>query len=290
MAADEIMGILHDEILKGRSIDDIQNDMFTKLSPYFHNKMNLKRNLCNSSMVSVYEFIMKYSDDLAFSKGLKEILNCYTFAYNTNPGEVIHLVLDTHQEFVERENMMWSIRQRTVPETKDVYEKVMFYFEYIGSSLEISVKGIVHELYALIRFINGQNIDYDKIRKTDFGVAINNILAHNCFEEILQIGPDNIKLSDLRNIANHNSYKVTSGKIICTYGKMGNSFMLETEEFLDYIHKIMQSCNILNIARCIFVYDNIEVFSTEPSKQGEFRDNMIFNQIKMTLVAQGFHL
>lgn len=290
MAADEIIGILHDEIVEGRSIDDIENDIFTKLSPYFHNKETLKRNVCNSSMVSVYEFVMIYSDDLAFSKGLNEILNCYTLAYKTNPNEVIRLVLDTHQEFVERENMMWSIRQRTVPETEDVYEKVMFYFEYIGSTLEISVKGIVHELYALIRLINGQSIDYDKICKTDFGIAINNILTHNCFEEILQIGPNNIKLSDWRNIANHNSYKIASGKIICTYGKMGNSFSLDVEEFLNYIHEIMRSCNILNIARCIFVYDNIEVFSTEQGKRGEFRDNMIFNQIRMTLVPQGFVL
>lgn len=185
MAADEVIGILHDEIVKGRRIDDILNDIFTKLSPYFHNKETLKRNICNSSMISVYEFIMKYSYDFAFSKGLNETLNCYTLAYNTNSSEVIRLVLDTHQEFVDRENMMWSIRQRTVPQTEDVYEKVMFYFEYIGSTLEISVKGIVHELYAFMRLVNGQSVDYNKICKTNFGIVINNILTHNCFEEIL---------------------------------------------------------------------------------------------------------
>ena len=290
MAADEVIGILHDEIVKGCRIDDILNDIFTKLSPYFHNKETLKRNICNSIMISVYEFIMKYSYDFAFSKGLNETLNCYTLAYNTNSSEVIRLVLDTHQEFVDRENMMRSIRQRTVPQTEDVYEKVMFYFEYIGSTLEISVKGIAHELYAFMRLVNGQSVDYNKICKTNFGIVINNILTHNCFEEILQIGPNNIKLSDWRNIANHNSYKITSGKIICTYGKVGNSFSLGVEEFLDYIHEIIRSCNILNIARCIFVYDNIEVFSIEPAKREEFRDNMIFNQIRMTLIAQGFIL
>lgn len=71
---------------------------------------------------------------------------------------------------------------------------------------------------------------------------------------------------------------------------MGNSFSLGVEEFLNYIHEIIRSCNILNIARCIFAYDNIEVFSIEPAKRGEFRDNMIFNQIRMTLIAQGFVL
>lgn len=290
MAADEIINILHKEIANGRNINDIENDIFTKLSPYFVNKETLKKNVFNSSMVSAYEFIIKYSEDSVFANGLKEIHDCYASAYSNGPGEVIRIMVGSHQEFAERENMMWSIRQRKVPEIEEIYEKVMFYFEYIGSSLEISVKGIIHELYALIRIINGQSIDYDKICKTDFGVAINNILTHDCFEEILQIGPNNIKLSDWRNIANHNSYKIKNEKVICTYGKTGNSFSLEVEEFLSYVYKIIRSSNILNIARCIFVYDNIEAFSTEQGKRVESRDNMIFNQIKMSLVVQGFIL
>lgn len=68
MAADEVIGILHDEIVKGRRIDDILNDIFTKLSPYFHNKETLKRNICNSSMISVYEFVLNTHMILHFQK------------------------------------------------------------------------------------------------------------------------------------------------------------------------------------------------------------------------------
>lgn len=289
MAVDEILNTLNREIANGRSIDDIEKDIFIRLSPYFTNNVSLRKNLSNSSIVSAYEFIIKYSGDIMFSKGLREILDCYSLAFKKNQNEVTHIILDTYQDFVERENMMWSIRQRTVPVTEDLYDKVMFYFEYIGNTLEISVKGIIHEIYALIRLINGKNIDYNKICKTDFGVAINNILTHNCFEEILQVGPNNMKLSDWRNIANHNSYKITNEEITCTYGKIGTSFTLQVDEFLDCIYKIIRNGNILNIARCIFVYDNLDALSSSGAiTKSEFRESMIYNQIKMTLIVQGF--
>lgn len=49
-------------------------------------------------------------------------------------------------------------------------------------------------------------VDYEKIRKQDFGVIINNILDKDLLQSVLRIEPCGMKLSDWRNIAYHHTY------------------------------------------------------------------------------------
>ena len=61
-------------------------------------------------------------------------------------------------------------------------------------------------------------VDYEKIRKQDFGVIINNILDKDLLQSVLRIEPCGMKLSDWRNIAYHHTYALRDdGNIDCTY-------------------------------------------------------------------------
>lgn len=294
MAVDEIINILQSQISDGCSSKSIEKMIFNNLEPYFSDKESLQRNLFSSSILSVYEYILKYSEDAIFFKGLKDILKCYSDAYIKNPSKVAYIMMEGHEQFSEKENMMWTVRHRKILESADVYEQIMSCFEHIGNVVEISVRGITYELYAMIRVIFSKDIDYVKICKDDFGVAINNIITKGYFDYIFKTEPMDIKLSDWRNIAKHNSFKVVDKKIECTYGsKTQTCFSISYDELIQYFYQINRASNILNIAKCIFIYDNIDMFqqfrniNRTPIK---FRDNMLFNQLKISLMAHGFQL
>lgn len=292
MAVDEITSILQSQI--GRSVGSIEKEIYKKIERFFYNKEALKSNIFSSSILSTYEYILKYTNDKTFYKGLKDVIKCYTDAYLQNPSKVAHIIFEGHELFSERENIMWTIRHSKIPECDDIYEQVISVFEYIGNVLEVSVKGIAYELYAMISVISGKEIDYSEICKYDFGVIINNILSKGYFGYILKTDDIELKLSDWRNIAKHNSFKVNNEKIECIYGKnVQYSFEIYYDDLLQYLHQIIRASNILNVARCIFVIDNMEIFQqfrNERRSPVRFRDCMLFNQLKISLMAYGLRL
>lgn len=291
--ADKIIEILGASYSNGNSTDDIKEEIFTSLKQYFENKSVLTEYIFSSEILSVYEYVLKYINDKEFSSGLNEVLDCYNAALKKDSEKTLDIIIAGHETFSEKENMMWTIRKETPSNNGDLYDNTMSYFNYIGKTLEISVKGILYELYALIGITQEKNIEYDKIRKFDFGVVLNNILVKDYFKRIIKTRPIEIKLSDWRNIAFHNSYSIKGNEIICTYGKNNDSFHMEFDIFLMHIHQIIRAGNILNIARCIFVFDNMgEIRSKKSDKVAKsdilFRDDMLLNRLKIFMSSQGF--
>lgn len=271
--------------------NNMKSEIIKTLSSYFESNSQLENYALADEIFSVFNYVNKYIDDSEFSLGLNQVLNCYRKASGNKFNEVLELMLKSHDDFVNRENIMWSLKNKEAGSEDELYDKIMSYFEYIGTSLEVSVKGIVNELYMLICIINGKSYDYDKISKMDFGVVINNILTQSYFENIFKIR--SLKLSDWRNIAKHHSYKIYGSKITCIYGKDKKAFELTYDELRDCTYKITRSSNILNIARCIYVFDNLDSItrlSKKTIRTMPFRRNMIIKQIVTMLVLQDFKI
>lgn len=236
--------MLMDVAKQGYSPEDIKEAVVKVLQPYFTHKEVLNKYACDSQLLSSFEFFVRYYKDSAFSQGINEVINCYKNAnthYNKRSWEII---LSTYAVMVEDENKMWNIRKKRIDlQGDDVYERIIQIFERIGDVLEVSVKHIVQELCALIYLQRKSYVDYEKIRKQDFGVVINNILDQGLLHSVLRVEPCGLKLSDWRNIACHHTYFLDdNGYINCTYGK-GNlkSVKVSMEELQGYLHKIMRS-------------------------------------------------
>lgn len=281
---------INNDIFSEEARINIKNEIIKDLTPYFKNKDLLAQYALSDGIYSVFEYVNKYKEDSEFSQGLNQILFCYQNASVINSKMVLELMMESHEESVNRENIMWSLKQKEIGDEEETYDKIMFYFDYIGTGLEVSVKGIVNELYALIRLINSKSYDYEKICKLDFGIVINNILDKGYFKDILEI--QSLKLSDWRNIAKHHSYKIRGEEITCIYGKDKKIFIMTYDDLLDYTYKITRSSNILNIARCIFVYDNLSAISLLPKKIRTipFREKMVIKQVITTMALHGFKI
>lgn len=194
-------------------------------------------------------------------------------------------------EFANSENLMWNVKTSTpnsVP--ADCYDATMMYMRHIGDTLELSAKLEINELYAITKISQNESFDYKNICKTSFGVNINNLLAKEKLLHVLKTFPIDIKLSDWRNIAYHHTYYVDGKEITCYYGKANKSFCITIDELRSYVAQIITSCNTIDIARRIFVFDNMESLASKIDNLQTPKDRvpMIISQLNTTFLTQGF--
>lgn len=286
--------MLADAVRQGYSQNAIKEAVVKVLQPYFTHMSVLDKYACNSQILSAFEFFVRYYKEDEFSQGIKEVIDCYKRANIKYNKESWNIILSTYSIMVEDENKMWSIRNSKLDlQEEDIYEKMVQIFQRIGNVLEMSTKHIVQELYALIYLQYKGCVDYEKIRKQDFGVIINNILDKEMMQSVLRIQPCGMKLSDWRNVAYHHTYTLdNNGHIECTYGKGNiNSIKISMQELERYLHKIIRASNILNIARCIFVFDYIDdIPKNYKLEEASFRQAIKKEQFRISLLSQGFEL
>ncbi len=295
---DENMTFIVDELLEniskqGYTPDELKEVVIAFLEPYFENKPVLVENAMQSHFLSIFSYMVVYKGDSSFAQGLIEVLKYYRNAYYFNAEKVKNIVLETADLMGQKENLMWTVKSNTPNEiSDDIHEATYSYMKHIGDVLEISVKHEIIELYAILEITLGKDIDYEIIRKRDFGVIIQSILDKNCLKKILKTFPNNIKLSDWRNIAYHHTYEIQKDKIKCYYGKKSNNFEISLKELQNYAVAVIKSSNIIDIARRIFLYDNYEIFSniSEDLVSVCDREVMRVGQLRTAFLGQGFKL
>lgn len=279
---------------QGYSPSDIKEAVVKMLKPYFEHEEALNKYACDSQILSAFEFFVRYHYENEFAQGVKTITDYYKKSIENYSQESWDIILSTYTEMVEDENKMWSIRKNKIDlNEEDLYERMVQIFHQIGNILEVSAKHILQEIYGLIYLNNKGNVDYNKIKKQDFGVIIKSILDKNMLHSILKIEPSDLKLSDWRNIAYHHTYSIDdNGCVNCTYGRENqNKISISMEDLEKYLHKITRSCNILNIARCIFIFDYIDdVPKDKTLGKSNIRQAIRVEQFRISLLSQEFKL
>jgi hypothetical protein len=289
-----IKKMLDDLYNEGTDPEEIKSLIVGVLVKYFQHPEALQRAVTNSEILSAFEFEVRYHYEPDFTLGIMEVLECYRNALRTDAFHTLGIFIASLTEASEKENQMWTVRNNSPSEdVDDVYDYVASHMRHIGDTLETGTKYIIYELYALIRLAKNKSIDYEAIKRSDFGVILNNILDYGNFVSILKTTPNNVKLSDWRNIAYHHSYHINNNLVICTYGKSRKQFELTINEFGSYCHKIARASNILNIARCFFAFDNLDdLISLKPtnSSQITFRKPLLIEHLRISAMSQGFKI
>ncbi len=279
---------------QGYSSEDIKGAVIEVLQPFFDNIESLNQYACESQLLSAFEFFIRYHYESEFEHGVKSVLDCYKNAYREQEQELWNVVISTYSIIAEDDNKMWSVRNNKLDlNNNDMYEKMIQIFQRIGDVLEISVKHIVQEIYALVYLRDKGYVDYEKIKKQDLGVVINNVITKGILQPVLVTEPSGMKLSDWRNIAYHHTYSIdNTGGIKCTYGKENNNvIVLSMQELEKYVHKIIRSANALYIGRCIFLFDYIDSMPQNSAIETvNFRQNLCCEQFKIGLLSQEFML
>lgn len=276
------------------SSKNIKDTVISVLSPFFDNNNSLNQYACDSQLLSAFEFFVRYHYESEFEQGVRAVLDCYKETNKKYTQESWNIILSTYSMIAEDDNKMWSVRNSNLDlYNDDLYEKMIQIFQRIGDVLEISVKHIVQEIYALVYLQYKGYVDYERIKKQNFGEVINNIITKGILQPLLVTAPSSMKLSDWRNIAYHHTYSIDNdGVIKCTYGRENkNEIVLSMQELENYLHKIIRSANALYIGRCIFLFDYIDNMPQNSVLEiVNFRQNLCCEQFKIGLLSQEFKL
>lgn len=289
--------MLKDICKLGYSTSDLKECVIRCLSPFFINQNALDQCWCDVKMLSVFEFIIRYHYDEAFSSEIESILKIYREAFSQDPIATMNIVTNDIDSFTQKENIMWSIRNQKKCDDNDPEEVAISYLRHIGDILEIGTKHVVAELWSLIQIIEDSKTDYESVRKLEFGVTVNNIISKGYLNDMLVLGSNSQKISDWRNIAYHHTYRfVNENRIVCTYGKKQNRIELTLKELKQLAHQITRISNVINMARSIVMFDysaQLHAFcSTEELEGGvlSFRKPMMIEGIRVSMLSQGFSL
>ena len=292
----KIIEMISDCYEQGYSTQQFKDMVISKLTPLFSNKDNAEKYWTTAEMLSVFEFIIRYHYDETFMKLLQEVLATYRTALARDSEMVMQVICSSLFDFSQKENMMWTVRENVKQvDSDDFDESVIRYMKHIGDTLEIGTKHIIAELYAIVLIADGKTPDYEKIQRLDFGVNIGNILAQEKFQGMLRTDPIDIKLSDWRNIAYHHTYRIIDkDTIACTYGKKQETFSISFNELTQYTHQIVKASNIINIARCIFVFDYDKEIANYQGAQAHmpvrFRPAILEENLRTSMMSMEFYL
>lgn len=278
----------------GYSTESLKEGVIKLLSPYFISKNALYKYWCEAKLLLVFEFAIRYHYDKAFPAEMESILKIYREAFDQNASATIEVVSNDVDNFIQKENIMWSVSNQKLSDDNDPEETAIFYMKRIGDILEIATKHLTVELWSLIQIIENNKTDCDLNRKLEFGVVVNNIISKGYLNDMLLIGPNQLKISDWRNIAYHHTYRfINENRIICTYGKKQNKIEVSLGELKEYVHQITRVANVVSMARSCFLYDYLEQLSVgQDVKKGSLslRTPMLIEGIRISLLSQGFYL
>lgn len=289
--------ILSDLIGQGYTPDDIKKAVITSMKDLFENENNLAQFAMTGDILHMWEFIIRYHHHSNFMLSVKLILNHYRQAYNKSPLNVKKIYKDMFNNFVNRENIMWSMRRDKLDlENINLHDFTVSCMRRIGSLLEVNLKNYLVEFYALLKIIKGKPIELDKIKEFDFGVIVNNILDIPGFEDILKISPLNIKVSDWRNVAYHHSYVINGDEIMCEYGKYEKKkkFIIDRKQLIYSVHEIVKNTNVFYIVHWIFFFDHfdeiVEACKSDKLETIHIQDEILEESLKISLLSQGYKL
>ena len=245
----------------------------------------------------MFEFVIRYHYDNAFSSEMESVLKIYRDAFSQDSIATMKIMTNDIDSFIQKENIMWSIRNQKKCDNDDPEETAFFYMRHIGDTLEISTKHLVAELWSLIQIIEKSKTDYESVRKLEFGVTVNNIVSKGYLYEMLLLGSNSQKISDWRNISYHHTYRfVNENRIVCTYGKKQNTIELTLEELRQLAHQITRISNVLCMARSIVIFDystQLHAFLSAAGLESgmvSFRKPMMIEGVRVSMLSQGFFL
>lgn len=163
----------------------------------------------------------------------------------------------------------------------------------IGDVIEGVTKPYLKVLLHQVRIANGIKAALKDIDSLRLGTIVGELISKSGYSDLFMPPPQNIRLSQWRNIAYHHTAKVENGEIICWYGKTPNikRIRLSRNELLQVVQTVVNIYEVLRLAHTLFCIDNLnEIDEYSFADEVEVRDEAVFVNFAAALASQGFEI
>lgn len=243
------IGKLNAELEALEDVDD--DEIYNEFEQFVANKIFLKKLIKNGGLRYEYVQYHQFMKDTLLQDGIQKIKEVYLKAEAVDEEKTLKLLNDSGQAFTDagdkwtqKAMQFISIADNGMSQRADV--TVRNAMEYIGSLIEGTIKPYIIFIRDCISIIKVKDF-----KQLELGVMTQNIID---FDEVFKgiyfelFGGE--KISDWRNVANHESYKLLEDdKVELVFGKNQNKrvkvftvptiiLIAKQIDVLAYMHKI----------------------------------------------------
>ncbi len=252
------MNDLGNDVRKGKTKEQITEEIIRTFSSFFMNKDNLYR---YSHDFLVHDWInYKKHNYEGLHGSIQEVIDFLNSAKEEENNCIFQAFAEFQELTTEMGNKHWSlcILQRDLSEL-ELFEYITEVFSLIENIGEVMLKVFLGFIVYINRLRTDSSVKLDDVMKLSFGNIYNEFQTFNILKDFMSSVPYNVPLTQWRNIACHKSYKVVGSSIQCKYGwNLDNEVTLDNKESLLGISVLFNTlAQIINFATKFFLYDNI---------------------------------
>jgi hypothetical protein len=278
----------------GYTPETIKAEILSDFEPYFTNKANLEKYAINymvSDWINFMRIGIVYPN---IHEEIRIVLESYNKAKSISQEDTIDLLVKLMPFHVESGNRFWSFLNLEVSKSDlEIEEFVQTSLKDISDITEGISKVFYLEQVLMNRIIRGKKFEFEKATQNKLGNLIEELVTTSPFSNLFITKPDNLKLSDWRNISAHHSYYINGDKIVCEYGESDNkkTITISREGLWETVKQCMRTTEILNMAHKLFGFDNMdEIRKAIKTDSKEPRHEMGFLILSSGIMSQGFEI
>lgn len=267
-------------------IDEANQD----LAHFFENKKTLAQALNIGALTFEHAFLCAKADNPWFAKLVLEILSELRKARDKAKSDFFAFWADRMISIAQSiDNTASAAVLQGSKSELEPSALVKSYFRDIGDLLEGSLQPLIRLRLEILGILGKRKENAPTIERITFGAATDELINICTPRDTYKPPPQEISISQWRNIANHNSYKIDRDKIICRYGptEKTREFSITFDELATQANHINDLCYAHKIAFEIFSIDNIEKLKTQTLKVSP-SDFSINTALAYGLVSSGF--
>jgi hypothetical protein len=277
----------------GYTPESIKEEIIEELSPYFKAKEALEQHAIDYLVADWINYLRLSIKFPKIQTDIKAVVETYNKAKEVDEVETAKVLATMMSYHIEAGNKFWSFLNLEVEKSSlEIEEFTHTSMKDISDIVEGISKSLFIEQVLINRIIRRKELRIENVLNSKLGNLIDEL--SNCSESshLFKTTPDEIKLSDWRNIASHHSYSIKGEQIICEYGdKIKKTISLTRSELFDRVNQCMRTTEILNMAHKFFGFDNMDLVRKfiNPSDKVA-RQEMKFLMFTSALASQGFEI
>ena len=244
-----------------------------------------------SDWINLMRIRIKYPN---IDNDIKIVLQAYNEAKTKNHDKTIRVLADLMPYHTESGNKFWSFINLEVSKADlELEEFAQTSMGDLSNIIEGASKSLLIEQVLINKIIRGRSYDFTKVITSKLGNLIEELIQHSNYSKLFKTHPDNLKLSDWRNISAHHSYEIKKKIIHCKYDHKGErkTISINRDELFDKVNQCLRTMEILNMAHTFFGFDNMdEIRKCIKPDDKYIRDETSFLILSSGIMSQGFEI
>ena len=279
----------------GYTPETVKAEIVSTLKPFFKNQDNLEKYAITFLVSDWVQFLKLKAFHPEAEQLITQIVSHYNSAKTKDTISLLTAINNLMPLQLDAGNKFWSILKLELDKSKLEFEEfVQTSMKDISDMVEGLMKVLLYENLAVDRINRGKVIDIEKIKTFELGVIAEELSTNSPFKQLFKIAPENLKVSDWRNISAHQNHKLLpDNKILCEYGPKENrkTITVTRQELFDKVKSIYYTLELLNLAHKLFGFDNLkEIREVKPIPNTNARDEIGFLLFASSIYSQGFEI